>query len=321
MVKRSYLRFCLFVFTTLTSSTLTTANTIHHESLVQKIPNRNLADKELPTTTAAAAATTDSFRTNPSNKIIRGGANKKQVNEPEPSSSSNIKKINPHVAILYGMILAFNSGLINGVTLTGILSSIKQPSSAVTGSWTNSALAMAGSMGQMNLAESTFYMFNNLALQCIYAYMGGSFVAGLFNPYPINYTMKRNTIRPSFLIASLSMYLSYVFVTKHNNDGSGTAWILFAVFANGIQNSITSSMTSNLMRTAHYSGITSDMGTFIGQSMRGNKANGLKLKLFYVLGPCFWYGGFFSLGLTKAMGSKVLLISCLLYLIFGIFSI
>ena len=307
MNNRPYLCFCLFAFTTLTYSTLTTANTIQYESLVQKILNRNLADKELPTT----AATTDAFLTNPSNEIIRGGAIKKQVNESEPSSS-NIKKINPHVAILYGMILAFNSGLINGVTLSGILSSIKQPSSAVTGSWTNSALAMA---------ESTSNLYTNLGLKCIYAYMGGSFVAGLFNPYPINYTMKRHTVRPSFLIASFAMYLSYEFVTKHNNDGSGTGWILFAVFANGIQNSITSSMTSNLMRTAHYSGITSDMGTFIGQSMRGNKANKLKLKLFYVLGPCFWYGGYFSLGLTKAMGSKVLLLSCLLYLIFGIFSI
>lgn len=149
--------------------------------------------------------------------------------------------------------------------------------------------------------------------------MGGSFVAGVFNPYPINYTMKRNTIRPSFLIASLAMYLSHYFVSKES-DGS-VVWILLAVFANGIQNSVTSSLTSNLMRTAHFSGITSDMGTFLGQAVRGNKANGLKLKLFYVLGPSFWYGGYFSLGLTKALGSKTLLISSILYLLFGIFSI
>ncbi len=236
-----------------------------------------------------------------------------------PPPPALIKKINPHYAVLYGMILAFNSGILNGVTLSGILSTIKQPSSAVTGSWTNSALTIAS--GGANSKSS---IINNLALKCILSYMSGSFIAGLFNPYPMNYSMKRHTIRPCFLIATLITIGSYFSLSKDKyqlNNASSTTWILLVLMANGIQNSITSSLSNNLIRSSHYSGITSDMGTFLGQAMRGNKVNGLKLKVFIVLACSFWSGGFWSLGLVKLLGSKVLLLCALIYLLFGIFSI
>jgi len=194
--------------------------------------------------------------------ILRGGAATRNT----PTTASNrrstkttaqppvpgayVKKINPHFAVLYGMILAFNSGLMNGVTLSGILSTTKQPSSAVTGSWTNSALG---------IASGTASHGNYLAVKCIISYMGGSFISGLLNPYPMNYSMKRNTVRPCFIIASLAMYISSVLVGNAKSAAGGCSnnnWILLIVLVNGIQNSITSTLTGNLMRSAHYSGIT-----------------------------------------------------------------
>lgn len=266
---------------------------------------------------------------NPSDKNIhiqqitqcpRGGGkesrtiSRKNVNSSSSSSSaplSTTKKINPHFAVLYGMVLAFNSGLINGITLSGILSTTKVPSSAVTGAWTNSALLVA---------QSSSNIYNNLGLKCIASYMSGSFIAGFLNPYPMKYNMKRYTVRPSFLIASLAMFLSHLLV-KGSTDSTMTSWIFLVVLANGIQNSITSSLTENLMRSAHYSGITSDIGTFLGQSVKGNKTNGLKLKVFIVLASSFWMGGYFSLGLLELLGSKTLLLSSLIYLFFALFSI
>ncbi len=59
----------------------------------------------------------------------------------------------------------------------------------------------------------------------------------------------------------------------------------------------------------------------MGQTLRGNKANGLKLKVFIVLAASFWLGGFFSLGLVEKFGSGTLLMSSILYLIFSLFSI
>jgi hypothetical protein len=38
-----------------------------------------------------------------------------------------------------------------------------------------------------------------------------------------------------------------------------------AAMANGIQNSVTSVATGNLIRSAHFSGMTSDMGNLLGQ--------------------------------------------------------
>lgn len=249
-------------------------------------------------------------------KCPRGGAKKNEGLVPGVNSSlsssaplSTVKKINPHFAVLYGMILAFNSGLTNGITLSGLLSTTKVPSSAVTGAWTNSALS---------IAQSSSNLYGNLGLKCIASYMGGSFIAGFLNPYPMKYNMKRHTVRPSFLIASLVMFLSHLLVNK---DSTALSWILLVVLANGLQNSITSSLTENLMRSAHYSGMTSDIGTFLGQSVKGNKANGLKLKVFIVLAFSFWMGGYFSLGLLELLGSKTLLLSSLIYLFFALFTI
>jgi uncharacterized membrane protein YoaK (UPF0700 family) len=216
------------------------------------------------------------------------------------------------MAVLYGMLLSLNSGMINGITLSGVLSIVKQPSSAVTGSWTNSALSLAG-------AGTGAGSSSNLAINCILSYMGGSFIAGLLNPYPMNYSMKKHTVRPCFLIASLAMYLSATLVSR--TGSADNKWIYLAVLSNGIQNSITSTLTSNMMRSAHYSGMTSDIGTFVGQSVRGNKDNGLKLKVFIVLAMSFWIGSYISLGLVNQFGSGSLLISSIIYLLFGLFSI
>jgi hypothetical protein len=56
------------------------------------------------------------------------------------------------------------------------------------------------------------------------------------------------------------------------------------------------------------------MGTFIGQILRGNKANAFKLKVFAGLAAAFWSGGYLSYGLTKAHGTTILYASAAVYL-------
>merc|ERR1719343_1537784 len=80
----------------------------------------------------------------------------------------------------------------------------------------------------------------------------------------------------------------------------------FALLANGLQNSFTSTLTANLCRTSHFTGISSDMGTFIGQVLRGNKANQGRLKNIALTAASFWTGGVLSFGWTKTFGHKVL---------------
>mmetsp|Transcript_11706 Transcript_11706/g.13613 ORF Transcript_11706/g.13613 Transcript_11706/m.13613 type:complete len:168 (-) Transcript_11706:1230-1733(-) len=60
----------------------------------------------------------------------------KTIATPRRSTTTNvhkppqiIKKINPHYAVLYGMVLALNAGFMNGITLSGLLSTSSSSSS------------------------------------------------------------------------------------------------------------------------------------------------------------------------------------------------
>ena len=56
------------------------------------------------------------------------------------------------------------------------------------------------------------------------------------------------------------------------------------------------------------------MGTFIGQILRGNKANLFKLKVFAGLAAAFWSGGYLSYGIAKSHGLSSLYASVFIYL-------
>lgn len=178
-------------------------------------------------------------------------------------------------AVTIGALLAFNSGYINGYTLNGFFQSTKQATAAMTGSWTNSALFFAA--GKMDL----FYFQAKL----IASYVGGSAIASYLNPRPATFSVSSGPVASSFLIASALVVSAYMMKDQK--------WLFYLLaIANGIQNSITSVHTANLCRSSHYTGISSDMGTFLGQVLRGNKDNLFKLQVFAGLAASFWIGGY-----------------------------
>lgn len=229
-----------------------------------------------------------------------------EVEKVEPSTKTIT--LSTKDAVVAGCVLAFNSGYINGACLSGILSSdnTKQAAAAVTGAWTNLALGMAS--GNMNQ-----FLFN---AKCIISYCSGSLIASLFNPSPVPFEISLSTVSPAFLIGSLLLYASSNVVKS--SGGSNRSFIFLAAIACGIQNSITSVLTSNLVRSAHFSGITSDIGTFLGQVIRGNDTNALKLKVFSVLALSFWTGGLVSYSVTKTYASSSLLFSSALFLFLAV---
>ena len=223
------------------------------------------------------------------------------------TASSKSISISTKTAVLCGCALAFNSGFVNGACLSGILSSTKQAAAAVTGAWTNSALGVAS--GNYDQAK-----FN---AKCLGSYFLGSLVASLINPNPVPFEVGgADKISPAFLIGSLLMYASSSVAKK--SGGSDKAFIYLAAVACGIQNSITSVLTQNLVRSAHFSGITSDIGTFLGQVLRGNKQNAEKLRVFTLLAASFWIGGLVSFSATTTYASSSLLFSSALFLAFSI---
>jgi hypothetical protein len=208
-------------------------------------------------------------------------------------------------AVAMSMILAFNSGVINGACLSGLLAGGKiQPTAAVTGAWTNSAVGIAKGI-------SAQFALN---AKCILSYMGGSLLSGLMVPTPSTFNLDVPGSLPLFAIAS-----GLLVFAAHLSDAKNMNFLFLCCIANGISNSVTSTLTANLCRTAHFSGITSDIGTFLGQVIRGNKTNLPKLKVFALLAACFWVGGYISYGVTESFGSVVLEGSALVHLVFALF--
>ncbi|KAG7368366.1 membrane protein [Nitzschia inconspicua] len=229
-----------------------------------------------------------------------GGIEKK-----EKIPSQAFLSVSTKTAVAMAMVLAFNSGVINGACLSGLLAEgTKQATAAVTGAWTNSALGMAkGASGQFALNA-----------KCILSYMCGSLISGLMVPNPTSFKLDITGSLPLFALAS-----GLLVVAASLADAKNINYLFLCLLANGISNSLTSTLTANLCRTAHMSGITSDMGTFLGQVLRGNKTNLMKLKTFATLAACFWAGGYVSFGLTESFGNVVLEGSALVHLVFALF--
>lgn len=209
-----------------------------------------------------------------------------------------------------GALLAFNSGFLNGACLFGGITPTKQAVSAVTGAYTTSAV---------NLASGSYELFKKQGAM-ILSYMGGSCLASLINPEPVPFLLKANPASLGFAVASMLLVGSY----RLMDAGKDTLWIFSLIaMANGLQNSITSVHSGNLIRSAHFSGLTSDLGTFLGQFLRGNTANLFKLKTAIMLCACFYAGGYTSYFGVQEYAGQTLLFSAGLYALIalGVFAL
>ena len=153
--------------------------------------------------------------------------------------------ISKKVAVLASMALAFNSGYSNGVCLGTGVEGTKQAVAAVTGAWTTSAYGLASGN---TAAFST-------QVRAILSYMGGSAIAGAMIPRPTAFKLSETTGH-TFLVGAALMFAASTLAEK--SPAAKTCFYL-ALMANGLQNSVTSVHTANLCRSAHFSGITSDM--------------------------------------------------------------
>lgn len=234
------------------------------------------------------------------------------VSVPEPvaeiiGGNTQVVKSNDipkNVAVLVSMALAFNSGYTNGVCLGTGLGGTKQAVAAVTGAWTTSAYGMA--------SGNTGAAFTQI--RAILSYMGGSAIAGAMIPRPTAFKLSPTTGH-TFVVGAALLFAASSLAEK--SPSTKTCFYL-ALMANGLQNSVTSVHTANLCRSAHFSGITSDIGTFIGQALRGNKENIFKLKVFALLAASFWSGGFSSFFITQKFATGSLYASAALHLLIGL---
>lgn len=253
----------------LKSSRLTSSLT-SREDLVSQI------EASLSSQSSATTTTMIFQRTLLSALILIGFENvdafKRNAQSIVPASVDKEITLSMPTTVAAGCLLALNCGFLNGCCLS--LPSRQHPVVAVTSAYTNAVL------------KSDLF-----PLQVVAAYAGGSAVASLFNPEPKAFKLSKSTI-PVFALAALATY-----------ETLRTQQLPFAAFAAGLQNSVTSVHTANLVRSAHMSGLTSDLGTFVGQMIRGNKQNMMRAKVCASLLSSFLLGGYLAVQSSKSIGA------------------
>jgi uncharacterized membrane protein YoaK (UPF0700 family) len=211
---------------------------------------------------------------------------------------------------LAGLLLCLNSGYINGCCMSGLLSrtgsSRIQPVSAFTGTYTKSALNLAGG----NVPEFGFHV------SMILCFIGGAYLSGLMNPNTTPFELSPS-YGPTFLVGSVFMVASSIFAWR---DPEGKGLYFCAAAANGVQNGITSMYTSNLIRTTHLTGTSTDIGLILGQMTRGNWDNAWKCGVLCSLAASFWFGGIMSFFSTQYFDhcGLYLAFSAVLFLVIGV---
>ncbi|KAL3764452.1 hypothetical protein ACHAW5_000116 [Stephanodiscus triporus] len=189
-----------------------------------------------------------------------------------------------YFVLAVGLLFALNSGFINGLCLSGLLTkegSYKQAVTSVTTAYTKAGLYLADGL----FKEAGF------EFSLILAFVGGAFVSGLMTPKAIPYKVVPS-YGPTFLLGSLCLFAA-AWIADHNRP-HGRVQYFFAATANGMQNGMSSMYTANLIRTSHLTGTSTDIGLILGQMLRGNWKNFWRLKVLVGLTSSFWVGGLIS---------------------------
>ena len=204
-----------------------------------------------------------------------------------------------------GMLMAFNSGFLSGIGFSGLISPTEATAgiSGTTGAWTKGALNMAR-------GNWTAYSYET---GLVMSYVGGSFLSGFITPEATPYQLEP-TYGPTFLMGGFFLLASALCATFETRP----SLIFFcATAANGIQNSIASIYSANLIRCT-MTGVTTDLALVFGQWARGNKKNLPKGFVLLTITINFFMGGFVSFYATRQFLKYTLYFNAALFWIVGI---
>ena len=208
--------------------------------------------------------------------------------------------------VFVGALLSFNTGFVNGSCLTGFVapSGLRMQVSGFTTPYTLSALGLA--MGDFD----TF----RFQLCLILSFIFGSFIAGFLTPRATTYRIEPS-YGPTFLIGAALLGVSSILSALEANED----FIFYlAATSCGVQNGISSTYSSNLIRSSGMTGSSTDIGIFLGQLARGNYANAWKLVVLFVLAVSFYAGGVVSFFATREFTTLSLLFNSALFLLIGL---
>jgi hypothetical protein len=225
-----------------------------------------------------------------------------------------------------------------GVTTTTIVSPQVQAVAAVTSAYTNLGL---------QLAQGNLFTTATIPLRLIGSYLLGATVTGFLVHHPPSVPYEINTYPVStiFAIGTIVLFMVSSQLSSSSAPLSSMKIFYLLTFINGLQNSLTSIYSNNQIRSSHYTGMTSDTGTFLGQYIRSSfssdtnndsdnivqknielkKALLPKISRNTILSLSFIMGGMLSYWMSQPShiqhANIVLLPSLVLYMIFTVLSL
>jgi len=180
----------------------------------------------------------------------------------------------PRWAWVGGIVLAFIAGMINAV---GFLGFRHQAVTHMTG--TTSLLGVSAMAGD----TASLLHFGAMLL----AFVAGCAISG----YVIGNSALKLGRRYGVALTIESAMLFIAVPLLHRHDDAGL-WL--AAAASGSQNAMAATYSGAVVRTSHVSGLVTDLGTFLGQWLRGDGADGRRVRLYLALFAAFLGGGFAS---------------------------
>ncbi len=200
--------------------------------------------------------------------------------------------------------LAFIAGIVNVVGLLGF------EHQAITHLTGNTSM-LASAVASLNLDSTTHFA------ALIASFLAGCALSG-FIIQDSTLQLGRRYGVALFLVAIL------LFVSVPLLDVGSAFGMYTAACSMGLQNAMVSTYSGAVVRTTHLSGMFTDLGIYLGHSLRGLAIDSRRLKLCAVVISGFFCGGVAGAFLYQAMAYSALYIpsglTALVSVIYGIFS-
>jgi uncharacterized membrane protein YoaK (UPF0700 family) len=177
----------------------------------------------------------------------------------------------PRWALYGGVVLAFIAGMVNAA---GYLGFRHQALTHMTG--TTSLLGIAAAQG--DAADLLHF--------------GGVLVAFMLGCALSGFIVGDSTLRlgrrygVALTLESIMLFAAVPLLHRHDQTG---LWL--AAAATGLQNAMAGTYSGAVVRTSHVSGITTDLGTYFGQWLRGVAVDARRVRLYAALLVGFLLGG------------------------------
>jgi len=214
------------------------------------------------------------------------------------------------------VIIALNTGFINGVTMSPFFLSMSDSDVSTDTKINPSTQGVSGTGG--SFTKSARYLVANdwpnysYITLLIFAYIGGAFLVGIIIPKAHKHILEPK-YGPIFFVAAIFLLCSSLFAT---NDLPSRFIFYFATAALGVQNGIASFYSENLIRCT-LTGTSTDLGLIFAQALRGEYKKFIRGTLIAVIVSNYFIGGIIAQPIVQALNQRSLYVSVGLFTLLG----